>query len=222
MQNIGDQLPTLELNPNEIHLWFAFPDEIQATDLLFAYEKLMTEDEHTKQRRFYFARHRHQYLIARALVRSTLSRYTGIEPCCWRFSKNKYGRPEILSPKGLRPLRFNLSHTDGLIVCAVVLRQDIGVDVEDMERKNTPLKCADRFFSSQEVRDLYKLSESMKRDGFYDYWALKESYIKARGMGLSIPLEQFSFHIAENEPLRISFDPRLEDDPDHWQFLLTD
>jgi 4'-phosphopantetheinyl transferase len=47
---------------------------------------------------------------------------------------------------------------------------------------------------------------------------LKESYVKARGLGLSIPLEQFSFRLEPDQPLRVSFDSRLEDDPDAWQF----
>ena len=69
----------MNLKSDEIHLWFAFPDEIQHEDLLSAYENMLTEEELTKQRRFYFDRHRHQYLVSRALVRSTLS--SGIMTC---------------------------------------------------------------------------------------------------------------------------------------------
>jgi 4'-phosphopantetheinyl transferase len=220
MQTLPYKIPTLELKPREIHLYFAFPDEIQDVDLLSAYKQLMTPDEQAQQQRFHFAKHRHQYLITRALVRTTLSRYADIEPHQWRFSKNDYGRPEIVPQKGIPPLRFNLSHTDSLIVCAVVLKQDIGVDVENMERKGAMVDIADRFFSQNEVKDLYALPENEKRARFFDYWTLKESYIKARGMGLSLPLDQFSFHIDKNKPLAISFEPRLQDDPDKWQLWL--
>ena len=122
--------------------------------------------------------------------------------------------------ENLPPVRFNLTHTEGLIACAVVLEHDVGVDVEDMERKAITPGLAERFFSGREVEDLCNLPEPEKRDRFYDYWTLKESYIKARGMGLSIPLEQFSFHIADNRALRISFGPRLNDDPNRWRFWL--
>lgn len=210
----------LNLKTNEIHLWFAFPDEIRDPNLLSEYKKLLTPEEGKKQQRFYFEKHRHQYLVTRALVRTTLSRYTGIPVSDLRFDRNKYGRPElVVVPKDF-PIRFNLSHTDGLIACAVVLNQDIGVDVEDMTRREISLETADRFFSKTEVRDLHQVLESKKRDRFFEYWTLKESYIKARGMGLSLPLEQFSFHLSENESLRISFDPRLSDDPDRWRFWL--
>ncbi len=220
MKSFGNNASVKVLRPNEVHLWLAFPDEIQDTGLLSEYQQLLIPEEEEKQRRFCFPKHRHQYLVARALLRTTLFRYTGIKPRLFEFSNNQYGRPELILHDSLPPIRFNLSHTDGLIACAVVLKQDIGVDVEDMERRAVSLKIADRFFSKTEVDDLHQIPESRKRDRFYDYWTLKESYIKARGRGLSLPLEQFSFHLSETEPLRISFDPRLSDDPDRWQFWL--
>ena len=118
------------------------------------------------------------------------------------------------------PIRFNLSHTKGLIACAVALDRDIGVDTEDMRRRAVSLGIADRFFSETEARDLQQLSEEKRRDRFYDYWTLKESYIKARGKGLSISLGQFTFHLSDDEPLRIFFDPRLKDHSEHWRFWL--
>ena len=222
MRNLLNTISPLILNPNEIHLWFSFPDEIRDVRLLLAYKKLLSPDELDKERRFHFLKHRHQYLIARALIRSTLSRYTAIEPKLLRFFKNYYGRPEILPPEGIPipPIRFSLSHTDGLIVCAVVLKQDIGVDVENTKPKEVPLNCIDRFFSPKEISELCTLSDRMKQDRFFDYWTLKESYIKARGMGLSMPLDLFSFHFSENGPLRIAFGTRLKDDPNRWQFWL--
>ncbi|RKZ37486.1 MAG: 4-phosphopantetheinyl transferase [Gammaproteobacteria bacterium] len=210
----------LKLNLHDIHLWLAFPDEIQSPERLSTYQEMMTLEEQVQQQRFHFSKHRHQYLITRALVRTTLSRYANIEPHQWRFSKNAYGRPEIIPQAGVPPLRFNLSHTDGLIICGVVLKQDIGVDVENKERTGAMIEIADRFFSQQEVRDLYALPEKQRRNRFFDYWTLKESYIKARGMGLSLPLEQFSFLMSTNQALRITFDSRLQDDPDKWQFWL--
>jgi 4'-phosphopantetheinyl transferase len=220
MQMLPSKLPPLKINADEIHLWFAFPNEIQDTELLSAYKKLMTPEEQAQQLRFHFAKHRHQYLVTRALVRTTLSRYIEMDSRHWRFSKNAYGRPEIIASAGMLPLRFNLSHTDGLIICGVVLKQDIGVDVENLERNGATVDIADRFFSSQETKDLYAIPFEEKRARFFDYWTLKESYIKARGMGLSLPLEQFTFHLSENEPLRISFDSQIQDDPNKWQFWL--
>ncbi|MDP2904103.1 MAG: 4'-phosphopantetheinyl transferase superfamily protein [Methylovulum sp.] len=209
---------TLELPTGSIHLWLAFPDEINDEALLSSYGRLLNEEEKKRWQRFHFARHRHQYLVTRALIRSTLSRYVDIDPADWRFSFNNHGKPEILSALADKPIRFNLSHTNGLVMCAIVLENDIGVDIEDMQRKPATLDIAGHFFSRQEAEDLHNLPESGQSRRFFEYWTLKEAYIKARGMGLALPLKQFGFMISENQPVQISFDPRMEDNPAHWQF----
>ncbi|MDM8541821.1 4'-phosphopantetheinyl transferase superfamily protein [Desulfococcaceae bacterium HSG9] len=216
---------TLKLVPGEIHLWLVFSDEIREASLFKAYNDLMTSEERVRGRRFRFARHQRQFAVTRALVRTTLSRYSHIKPHQWRFDKNPYGRPEIKTSQNSLGLQFNLSHTNGLIVCAVTQGASkaecaIGVDVESIERKGATIEIADRFFSNLESADLRNIPEKDRRLRFFDYWTLKEAYIKACGMGLSIPLKQFSFHITHQEPLSISFAPELKDDPRCWQFWL--
>jgi 4'-phosphopantetheinyl transferase len=210
----------IALKPNEIHIWFAFPDVIHDVALLTQYEQLLTQEELVKRQRFYFSEHRHQYLITRTLVRTTLSRYLNIQPENLRFTTNRYGRPEIMASQGV-PLRFNLSNTNGLIMCGVALQDDIGVDTETLTREIATTDIAGRYFSPQEADDLRQMDEGMKRDRFFQYWTLKESYIKARGMGLSLPLDQFTFHLPiKGTSMGISFDPCLNDTPDQWQCWL--
>jgi len=154
--------------------------------------------------------------VTRALVRTVLSKYADVAPGAWRFVTNEYGRPEIDEPQDARWLKFNLSHTKGLIALIVARDREVGVDVEDRERTGRLLNVADRYFSPLEVEALRALPEKDKLDRFFLYWTLKESYIKARGMGLAIPLSQFSFAIASD--ISIAFDAKLDDDPDNWQF----
>ena len=207
-----------QLGQDEVHVWITFPGAIDAPELLAAYDRLMTDEERQKQRRFYFEKGRHECLVTRALCRTTLSRYVDILPEDWRFVKGPHGRPELPSGFCDVPLHFNLSHTDGLIACAVTLDREVGVDVEAIDRNGETVEIADRFFSPIEVQELRSLPEERQKSRFFDYWTLKESYIKARGMGLAIPLDQFSFHLGEDGPVRISFDARLEDDAAIWQF----
>jgi 4'-phosphopantetheinyl transferase len=87
-----------------------------------------------------------------------------------------------------------------------------------MQRTGETVAIADRYFSPHEVRALRALPPDRQRERFFEYWTLKESYIKARGMGLAIPLHQFSFHLDRGTPVTISFDRELEDDPRAWQF----
>ena len=213
-----DGLGPLALPEYEVHLWFAFPEEIQDQALLTRYHGFLNAEEAQQQARFYFEKHRHQYLVTRAVIRTLLARYDGLAPAEWRFVKNRYGRPAIAPGLGTKRPRFNLSHTDGLIACAVTLDREVGVDVEHMGRGGDLIPIADRFFSPKEVEDLHQVPEQRQIDRFFDYWTLKESYIKARGMGLSIPLEQFSFHIGDHAALDLSVDPRQNDPPSRWQF----
>jgi 4'-phosphopantetheinyl transferase len=217
---------TESLPASEAHLWIVRPEEVQDAVLLRRYHSLLTEDEREKCGRFRFERDQHVCLVARALLRTTLSRYADVPPEGWRFKTNHYGCPSIDEPSDTRSLRFNLSHTKGLVVCLVARGRDVGVDVEDRTRKGSLLQVADRFFSPIEVRSLRRLPPGEQLDRFFLYWTLKESYIKARGMGLAIPLAQFSFdldldtELARARGIRASFDARLEDDPESWQFTV--
>lgn len=211
------ELPPINPPRDEAHLYYALEDRIREPVLLAAYEALLTPEERARKQRYYFEKNRHEYLITRALVRSVLSRYAPVKPAAWAFSANEWGCPSIASPEATG-LRFNLSNTRGLVCCLVARDRDIGIDVEDVEREGETVAIADRFFSPSEVEELHAQPEAARRPRFFDYWTLKEAYIKARGMGLAIPLDQFSFRIAAGRPIGIAFDPRLEDDATSWQF----
>ena len=213
--------PSATLGTDEVHVWLAEPDAIRTPHLLREYQVLMNDAERRKRGRYRFEKHRHECLVTRALVRTTLSRYCPeVVPAAWQFVEVGNGRPEPAPWSTQLPLRFNLSHTDGLIACAVTLNRAIGVDVESLERRGETVAIAERYFAPSEVRALHAQPTERQRERFFGYWTLKESYIKARGLGLAIPLEQFAFGLDGPGPIRISFDPRLADDPDVWQFAL--
>jgi len=213
-------LSNLSLSPDEAHLWYVNPDTIDDWYLLGAYHSVMAPDEAEQQARYRFAAGRKEYLVTRALVRSVLSAYAPILPKDWQFIRNKHGRPEIAGPAGAPRLRFNLSNTKGLVVCLVARNRELGVDVEDIHRHGETVAVADRFFSPSESAELIRQPVHRQRDRFFDYWTLKEAYIKARGMGLAIPLDHFSYHLENPENIRISFAPQLPDHPSRWQFSL--
>jgi 4'-phosphopantetheinyl transferase len=214
----------IPLPDGEVHLWYLVPDAIAgAADpaaLLAAYDRLLTPAERARRDRYLFEHSRSEYLLTRALVRSTLSRYAPVPPAAWAFRENTYGRPEIdpAVHAAQRDLRFNLSNTRGLVACVVARDLEIGVDVEDTERGGQTVAIAERFFSPREAAALHAVPEAEQTSRFFDYWTLKEAYIKARGMGLAIPLDQFSFLLDAGAPIRIAFDPRLGDDAAAWQF----
>jgi len=209
----------MELHGNEVHLYFTFPEKISDPELLQRYESLLTDDELTQMSRLYFARHRHQYLITRALIRTCLSSYFEIEPAAWRFGKNGYGKPEISFPGQSLPVHFNLSHCDGLIMCGITRDYAIGVDAEDAQRTTrAAFESLTSYFSAEEIEALNQLPPEQQKQRFFDYWTLKESYIKARGMGLAIPLDKFSFQFKADRLDGLEIHPDLKDDAKNWQF----
>jgi 4'-phosphopantetheinyl transferase len=115
-------------------------------------------------------------------------------------------------------LRFNLSHTRGLVACGVTTHHGIGVDVESHHRRLHFSDFAARHFSSLEVDSLKALPAEQRAERFFLYWTLKESYLKARGDGLRIPLNWIGFRVAPEGPIEASLDPRLLDDPRRWHF----
>lgn len=174
---------------------------------------LLSDDEKGRLSRFRFEPDRAIYLAAHALLRQTLSRHSGVAPEAWQFRRGSHGRPEIANP-GWR-LRFSLSHTAGLAACAVVLDRDIGVDVEDLSRTGAA-DVAERLFSPLEADAVRQAPIGARGVRFLEYWTLKEAYVKARGLGLSLPLNRFSVSNTTGNTWAISFEPPLTDDPARW------
>jgi 4'-phosphopantetheinyl transferase len=116
------------------------------------------------------------------------------------------------------PLHFSLSHTDGLVACAVSFCERIGIDVEATDRPASHLAIARAFFSSAESDYLLSLPRAQQTDRFFDLWTLKEAYTKARGMGFHLPLDEFSINVAPQGKPSITFSHDLGDDPKSWCF----
>jgi len=208
----------ISLAPHDIHVWMADYERIDSEELLGGYRPLLNEAETAQQARFYQARDRRRYLVTRALVRTVLSRYVPISPMDWKFANNRFGRPEIANDGVGAGLTFNISHTHSLIVVAVARGRALGVDVENFQERNVSVDIADRFFSPREVADLALVPPGQQADRFFEYWTFKESYIKARGMGLSLPLDKFGFRFPNDQRVEIAISEDLADDPRRWMF----
>jgi 4'-phosphopantetheinyl transferase len=203
-----------------VDLWCYFPELSHDPELLSAHAALMTPDEHERYRRFYFERDRRLFLATRALARTVLSSYFPVAPTDWRFSLDKHGKPYISHPILTPRIHFNLAHTPGLVVCVVsVAHKSIGVDAEMIKGGPDILSLAGSYFSSSERCALRAFPASKQPRLFFAYWTLKESYAKARGDGLSLPLDRFSFHFQE-DAIRTVLDPCLDDDAASWDFAL--
>ncbi len=202
----------------QIHVWIAGESESDP-EVLDACLAVLSADERRRHRRFLVEGARRQYLVGRWLVRTVLSRYAEVAPRDWVFSSVAHGRPEVASDHRATRLRFNLSHTTGLVACVVCLDFDCGVDVELLERDVSIRKLAERYFSAEEAAALEKTAGADLRRRFFTFWTLKEAYLKARGLGISVPLRHASFQV-EGHRVSVRLEPELEDRAADWQFAL--
>jgi 4'-phosphopantetheinyl transferase len=213
------QADILELNGKQVHAWYFYPTRVSDARLIDAYQTILSQEELARQQRFIFAEDRHQFLIAHACVRLLLSRYAQVHPSEWQFKKNPHGRPEIAWPEEHRDICFNLSHTRGLIALVIARDRQVGIDVENTQRAGIMLDLARRYFSTAEVAQLERQPPELQRELFFDFWTLKESYLKARGLGIfALSLSDFSFYIDAEGGLTLSFAPTIDDQASRWQF----
>lgn len=196
------------LDAGEVHVWRACLRRQGAA--LRELGLSLSADERERAGRFHFRKDREHFVAARGVLRHLLALYTGVAPHLIRFSYNGYGKPSLDGDVGA-PLHFNASHSNGLAVYAVARGREVGIDLEFVREGFPGFEIAERFFSPYEVSALRALPKGERAAAFFDCWARKEAYIKARGEGLSHPLRTFTVSLTPGEPaalLRTDGDPR--------------
>ena len=159
-------------------------------------EATLSEEEAKRAVRFRFEKDRIRYIVAHGCLRNILARYLQCEPGVLNFDINEYGKPSINGHK----LEFNLSHSGDFALIAVSHKRKVGVDVERIHSDMEFESIADRFFSPNELAELMSLPLEQRAIAFFNCWTRKEAYIKAQGLGLSLPLDSFDVSLTPNEP----------------------
>ena len=148
--------------------------------------------------RFHFARHQRRFTAARAGLRLILARYLQQSPTELTFTYNKHGKPELLNTS----LQFNLSHSGDSALLAVGNHFPLGIDLEFFSER--PYEgIGNHLFSTRENQALRQVAPHLKPLVFFHIWAQKEAFIKATGLGLAYPTQQFDVAIfpGEEEPI---------------------
>ncbi|HEX9917920.1 MAG TPA: 4'-phosphopantetheinyl transferase superfamily protein [Pyrinomonadaceae bacterium] len=186
------------LDGGEVHLWRA--SLAQTPDTLRQLHSTLAPDEAAKAARFHFPRHRDHYIAARGLLRRLLGLYLARPPESLQFSYGAYGKPSLDGAHATGDLRFNVSHSHELVLYAFARGREVGVDIEHMRADFAGEDIAARFFSAREVNMLRTLPAEARTHAFFNCWTRKEAYIKARGEGLSHPLDAFDVSLIPGEP----------------------
>jgi 4'-phosphopantetheinyl transferase len=191
-----------DLGEGEIHVWIVrvCPRAIDTCRLL------LSEDEAAHSSRFLLERHQRVAVVSRGFRRIVLARYARVDPRALIFTVGPHGKPSVGG--GVPPtedLRFNVSHSGGIVALAVARGRDVGIDVESFRQDRDLGRIALDSFSARELTDLSALPASLWTDGFYRCWVQKEAFVKLLGDGLSFPLDCFD---VDANPTRA---PRLLD-----------
>lgn len=202
----------------DVHLTYCLTARLSEGFIRDAVAQLSLE-ERARHDRFVFEPDRRDFAVAHALLRRSLSALGDRAPHEWTYRAGRHGKPALSADAAARTrLSFNLSHTRGLVACAVTREAEVGIDVEAIDRRVEVLELADRFFSQAEATDLQRCAEEDRRARFVEIWTLKEAYLKALGHGLSRPLHEFAFGFGARSSLH--FDDGSAVPPSTWGFAL--
>jgi 4'-phosphopantetheinyl transferase len=199
-----------------VDLWHVRTDALDERTVE-ACKRLMTAEETARHGRFVFDRHRHEYLVTRGLACGVLARYVDRAPSELSFQRTEHGRPLLDEHPDLS---FNLTNTVELVACAVVRARDIGVDAEPLHRGDEVLRLAKAVFTQAERDGLDVLVGPARRRRAVELWTLKEAYIKARGLGLALPVDHVEVQFADAGPPRLAFFPPVDDVAARWSLSL--
>lgn len=187
----------LELERDEVHVWQAALE--QPALQIQNYHRNLASDEQARAARFHFEKDRAHFIVARGVLRAILGGYVKRAPDRLSFCYGSHGKPALAGASG-EEIRFNVSHSGGVALYAITRGREVGVDVERIRPDVAVAEIAERFFSRPEAAMLRTLPAAAQREAFFRCWTRKEAYIKARGEGLSLPLDQFDLSTALEEP----------------------
>jgi 4'-phosphopantetheinyl transferase len=200
--NINWNIPPAELvlTEHEVHVWLVNQHQHQQIQALW---KNLSSDERQRAEQFHFQKDRNQFVMARGVLREIIARYTKVPANHLRFQYSAFGKPCLSEEFCSTPLRFNLSHSCGIVLLGFTIGRELGVDIEQIRSDFATEEIAENFFSTNEVAVLQSLPRSLRTEAFYNAWTRKEAFIKAIGEGLSFPLDKFDVTLSPGEPARL-------------------
>ena len=187
--------------PGELHVWRLDLDRLEGKNE--SRMGLLSADELQRAQRFIFQQHRERFVAARAALRRILADYLQTDAATLRFGYASHGKPYISLPDNPNNLRFNLSHSGGVALLALAVGIEVGVDIERIQTDFPYLEIAQQFFTAVEYAALCATDQALQCETFFRYWTHKEAFIKATGVGLSLPLQQFVVSLQPDTPSKL-------------------
>jgi 4'-phosphopantetheinyl transferase len=207
---------SLELLPDTVHVWRV--RFLQTNTKIADLWPILSEGEKKRASRWLLPEDRDAYMVSHSMMRDALARYCAELPAPLQICYGAKGQPHLLQGSEEARLHFSLSHSKSMALLAVTLDQRVGIDLEHQSGCHDWRGLAGRYFSPVENSNLFALPESEQKRAFLWLWTHKEAYLKARGDGLSAPLDSCVFVETSDGTLTLSGCAETED-RDAWSFL---
>jgi 4'-phosphopantetheinyl transferase len=198
---------TLELQ--KPHLYYAFISDFEPSTL----HHLLSLEEQQKLDKIRLAEDKNRFIVARAGLRKLLSYYLNVEHTKITIQYHPNGKPFVENNLGIH---FNIAHTENLVILAFSIKNEIGVDVESLQRTFDTNKLSSFLFSEREYVQFQKLPRDVQKEAFVNCWTRKEAFLKAIGSGLTIPPQTIAVSFIPGEDAKILQYPQLNHDQKSW------
>lgn len=212
MLRIPNWLPQpakVKLIEDEVHLWLV--DLHRSSPNIGVCFDLLNDTEKNQAQKFVFEKDRNRFTVAHATLRLILGQYLDKSPTALEFTAGPMGKPALRASSALR---FNLSHSEHLILHAFSLGRELGVDVERQRAEVANQEIVGSYFSRREQSEWLALDPDLRDTAFYLGWTRKEAYLKARGDGLSESLSDFDVSLTPDQPVVLN-----SKDADRWDLF---
>ncbi len=206
--------------PRPVRVWFV---PVGPSDILLVegLKRHLCDWEQRRVDRLRMEADKVRYILAHTLVRAALSEMHPVAPADWRLDQSVEGKPFVSAPGGAKGVQFSLSHTRGMVGCAVS-RTPVGLDLEPLDRDLDVDGLLPHVMGPQEIRRCseHPCEDQVRR--FLSYWTLKEALAKGLGVGMSAPFPNLEFELGDGDTANIMALPASLGDASRWKVRLLD
>lgn len=188
-KNIFQNNSKMLLKKNEVHVWL-----ISWSKLLIDEKKIcefLNSLEIYKMKQFHFYSDQMRYAAGRAVLNELLPRYIDSSNKKLNIKRNKYGKPYLFVDGKQSDIKFNISHSGEKIGLIFSWNREVGIDIEEQKEIPDYYEIISQSFHSKEEELFLKSEKKQEYEKFFNYWTLKEAYVKGLGYGLSKDLNSF-------------------------------
>ncbi|HXT62488.1 MAG TPA: 4'-phosphopantetheinyl transferase superfamily protein [Pyrinomonadaceae bacterium] len=203
----------LTISEGEVHVWRVDISKHAGSGV----DAVLSQSERERAARFHFGRDLLRFRMAHFSLRTILGSYVTLPPAALLFGQTQFGKPFLVNPEA-DGLLFNMSHAGDFAVIAVAREREVGIDVELMRGSFASSEVAEQFFSVAEIYTLSGLHPDVRMRAFFNCWTRKEAYVKARGEGLSMPLDVFDVSLAPGSPAALLQNRNDARETSRWTF----